>query len=102
MDAGRITASLVGAWTLESYQSRLLEGTHIQYPLGPDATGIILYTPDGYMSAQIMRIDRPHFATDDSNMPSRANSPRLRQAISPTPAPTPRPKTAPKYTTTSP
>ena len=27
--------------------------------------GIITYTPDGYMSAQLMRSGRPNFASDD-------------------------------------
>ena len=29
------------------------------YPHGPDALGLIVYTPDGYMSAQIMTRNRP-------------------------------------------
>ena len=28
------------------------------YPLGEDAAGLILYTPQGWMSAQLMRRDR--------------------------------------------
>lgn len=56
---------LIGAWTLESYQSADLDGSNMRYPLGPDARGIILYTADGYMSAQIMRADRAPFARGD-------------------------------------
>lgn len=56
---------LVGAWTLESYESSELDGTDVRYPLGPDARGIIMYTPDGYMSAQIMRANRAPFARGD-------------------------------------
>jgi len=56
---------LVGAWTLESYQSSDLDGTNMRYPLGADARGIIMYTADGYMSAQIMRADRAPFARGD-------------------------------------
>jgi hypothetical protein len=56
---------LVGAWTLESYQSSELDGSDVRYPLGADARGIIMYTPDGYMSAQIMRADRAPFVRGD-------------------------------------
>jgi predicted DNA-binding protein with PD1-like motif len=51
---------VLGTWELVSYT----EGAHggpITYPLGPDALGLIMYTGDGYMSAQIMRRDRPAF-----------------------------------------
>lgn len=56
---------LIGAWTLESYQSSGLDGSDVRYPLGADARGIIMYTPDGYMSAQIMRADRAPFVRGD-------------------------------------
>lgn len=56
---------LIGAWMLESYQSSDLDGTNMRYPLGPDARGVIMYTADGYMSAQIMRADRAPFARGD-------------------------------------
>lgn len=70
---------LVGAWTLESYQSSALDGSDVRYPLGRDAKGIIMYTPDGYMSAQIMRADRVPFrrgdlqAADDDELVSAAS-----------------------------
>ncbi len=56
---------LIGAWTLESYQSSDLDGSNMRYPLGADARGIIMYTADGYMSAQIMRADRAPIARGD-------------------------------------
>jgi Lipocalin-like domain len=63
---------LIGAWTLESYESRSIDGSNVVYPFGPDAQGIILYTPDGVMSTQLMRSGRkpftgsdPHQAQDD-------------------------------------
>ena len=45
---------LVGAWELISYlvHSEQSPSTTL-YPLGKDAKGIIMYTPDGYMSAQL-------------------------------------------------
>lgn len=56
---------IIGAWTLESYQTFALDGSNMRFPLGPGARGIIMYTADGYMSAQIMRPDRPNFRSDD-------------------------------------
>ena len=37
-----------------------LIGSNVTYPLGGHAQGIIMCSPDGYMSAQLMRSDRPH------------------------------------------
>ena len=55
-----LRTEVLGAWELVSYTA---QDTHsegpITYPLGPDALGLIMYTADGYMSAQIMRPDRP-------------------------------------------
>lgn len=56
---------LVGAWTLQSYESSAVDGSDVRYPLGTDARGIIIYTADGYMSAQLMRADRPSIARGD-------------------------------------
>jgi hypothetical protein len=56
---------VIGAWYLQSWESFALDGSDVPYPLGPDARGIIMYTPDGYMSAQIMRPDRRPFDLSD-------------------------------------
>ena len=56
---------IIGAWILESYESFDLDGSNVHYPLGSDARGIIMYTANEYMSAQIMRSDRPQFHTGD-------------------------------------
>jgi hypothetical protein len=34
-------------------------------PLGHEPRGLIIYTPDGYMSAQLSKPDRPKFASGD-------------------------------------
>jgi hypothetical protein len=52
---------VLGTWELVSYTEGDNHGGPITYPLGPDALGLIMYTGDGYMSAQIMRRDRPAF-----------------------------------------
>jgi hypothetical protein len=40
-------------------QTAACECGPITYPLGPDALGLMMYTGDGYMSAQLMRRGRP-------------------------------------------
>ena len=56
--------SLIGAWKLEEYyiEDNNKPGEKF-YPLGKEATGFILYTPDGYVSAQMMAAGRPHYAS---------------------------------------
>ncbi|RMZ87375.1 hypothetical protein DV736_g5398, partial [Chaetothyriales sp. CBS 134916] len=45
---------LIGAWQLMEYCAYLPSNeSDKRYPQGPDATGILVYTPDGYMSAQL-------------------------------------------------
>jgi hypothetical protein len=53
--------AVLGTWELVSYTAEESDGGPVTYPLGPDALGLIMYTSDGYMSAQIMRPDRPAF-----------------------------------------
>ena len=53
---------LFGAWHLVSYESSSVEGGDTAYPLGPNASGMIMYTHDGRMSAQIMAGGRPAYA----------------------------------------
>jgi hypothetical protein len=55
---------LIGTWRLVSWQNRSAEG-RINYPLGEDAVGYIMYNADGYMFVAIMRRDRPMFAAAD-------------------------------------
>ncbi|MBJ7336867.1 lipocalin-like domain-containing protein [Mycolicibacterium sp.] len=50
---------ILGAWTLASYTAE--SDGDASEPLGADPVGIIMYTPDGYMSAQLMRRDRPAY-----------------------------------------
>jgi Lipocalin-like domain len=52
---------IVGTWRLVSYTAQDDRGGPVRYPLGPDAVGLIMYTHDGYMSAQLMRRDRPDY-----------------------------------------
>jgi len=56
---------LIGAWRLVSYTETPVGGSAKRFPLGEDAQGIITYTPDGYMSAQLMKRARRPFASGD-------------------------------------
>ncbi|MCX4774394.1 lipocalin-like domain-containing protein [Streptomyces sp. NBC_01260] len=56
---------LIGAWNLVSYQEIPVDGSEPFEPLGHSPRGIIMYTPDGYMSAQLAKPDRPGFASGD-------------------------------------
>ena len=64
---GSLRSQLIGAWELYSYAVYSVdEPSKIFYPLGEDAKGIIIYSPDGYMSAQIQRPGQKPFATAKS------------------------------------
>lgn len=56
-----IRDQLVGAWELLSYVSTLPDSTkeeeEVTYPLGKNPKGILIYTADGYMSAQIQALE---------------------------------------------
>jgi hypothetical protein len=56
---------LVGAWKLVSYEERPVDGSRSFYPMRENPMGIIMYTPDGYMSAQLMKPGRKPFASGD-------------------------------------
>jgi hypothetical protein len=50
---------ILGTWRLASYTAERVG--ELSNPLGHDPVGIIMYTADGYMSAQLMRRDRPAY-----------------------------------------
>lgn len=61
-----IRNGLVGTWKLVSYASKPAgKDGPIEYPLSKDARGYIIYTADGYMSAQIMRPGSNPYSTVD-------------------------------------
>jgi len=50
-----LRTNLIGAWTLQSYEADSIDGSTVTYPLGIDAQGIIMYTPDGYKAPDAAR-----------------------------------------------
>lgn len=51
---------LAGAWQLESWSFEYDDGRPSEFPLGLDASGLLLYTPGGQVSATLMRTSKPH------------------------------------------
>ena len=56
-------SELVGAWLLERWDYTV-DGEHRGYPMGEDAVGQILYTPDGRMAAILSMASRPPLTSD--------------------------------------
>jgi hypothetical protein len=52
---------LVGAWAYHGWRIAYEDG-RVTEPFGEGASGLLLYTADGYMSANIMAADRESFA----------------------------------------
>jgi hypothetical protein len=54
---------LVGAWRLERWSLEYEDGRPSEFPLGADARGLLLYTPDGptdgWVSATLMNTGQP-------------------------------------------
>jgi hypothetical protein len=56
---------ILGTWRLVSYVEQDDRGGPVTFPLGRDAVGLIMYTTDGYMSAQLMRSGRHDYDQPD-------------------------------------
>ena len=55
---------IIGAWKLISFQIQKENG-EVVYPFGKNAQGSLIYTESGRVSAQVMRPNRPQFASGD-------------------------------------
>ena len=60
-----LRSQLIGAWKLVSYVETPIDGSAPIHIFGKNPKGIIMYTPDGYMSAQLMSETRKPFASGD-------------------------------------
>jgi hypothetical protein len=60
----RVSSRLVGVWTLVAYTEEK-EGCKDTNPLGAKPVGFLMYTPDGFVSAQLMKPGRPAFQSLD-------------------------------------
>ena len=57
---------LVGTWNLVSWKIDQTDGPQKDSPYGPNASGWIMYQPDGKMCVMITRADRPKFAANSA------------------------------------
>src|SRR5262245_22803615 len=62
-NSGSLRTRLIGRWTLVSLEA--VNGGEIEYPMGHDVTGVIIYDQAGHMAAQIMQGGRPRFGSGD-------------------------------------
>lgn len=65
MMAEKLRDQLIGTWKLIAYVEKPVNGSPPTHPMGERPMGIIMYTPDGCMSAQLMRPNRSPFASGD-------------------------------------
>lgn len=93
--------AILGGWELSSMESRDVDTGAVSHPLGSAPRGLILYTGDGYMSAQLVsgddaalrqyiayggrfRVDEDtatvHHLVSVSMLPELLTTPQLRQA----------------------
>jgi lipocalin-like protein len=56
-----IAEALIGVWRLREF-SDVTEGTAATYPFGRDPEGLLVYTPDGFVSALLMARGRPNLS----------------------------------------
>lgn len=59
-----MTDFLNGTWNLVAWRRIAGDGS-VSYPLGPDASGLLVYTENGRMTVQIAGADRATVAGDD-------------------------------------
>ena len=59
------TPAVIGTWKLISYETETPDGKRT-FPLGPDVEGLAVYLPNGRVSIQFMRRDRPRFRSGDA------------------------------------
>jgi hypothetical protein len=65
-------ADLMGGWRLESWSFIYDDGRAPEFPLGPDARGLILYTSPNCVSAALMRAGRAPIAPNSAAVKAEA------------------------------
>jgi hypothetical protein len=65
---------ILGTWELNSYNLSDRSTRLVKHPLGTDATGLLVYSADGYMSVQIMRARRTRYDHPDTDGGSAAQT----------------------------
>jgi hypothetical protein len=62
--AGKLAGQLIGVWALVSYTDEQ-PNSEDTCPFGPEPQGFLIYTADGFVSAQLMKPDRRAFQSQD-------------------------------------
>lgn len=62
-NVSKVRERFVGVWALESFAEQS-DADEKSAPLGEDPLGFLIYTADGFVSAQLMRADRKLFKSD--------------------------------------
>jgi hypothetical protein len=83
-DRGPIASALIGVWKLRQY-SDVTQGLAPQHPFGLNPDGLLIYTPDGFMSAVLMAPDRPKLSAMALPMARRPSMQRLAETSLDTP-----------------
>jgi hypothetical protein len=60
----KATDSVIGTWSLVSVSATSPDGTVDRAPYGPQPTGYLTYTPDGYMQVIVAFSGRPRLSSD--------------------------------------
>lgn len=69
-----IKNEIIGTWELLSYIEVPVNGLDSSFPFGKTPKGLLLYSPDGYMSVQISVSDESRYRSDDRIHPSTEES----------------------------
>jgi hypothetical protein len=64
MSEATLSSRLIGVWGLVSYVDEQ-DGRENRYPLGTKPEGFLIYTPEGFVSAQLMKPGRRMFHSHD-------------------------------------
>jgi hypothetical protein len=59
----KAAAAFIGTWGLESF-TESTEALGMAYPLGASPVGLLIYTEDGFVSAQLMKPERKPLSAD--------------------------------------
>ncbi|KAH7068948.1 Lipocalin-like domain-containing protein [Paraphoma chrysanthemicola] len=71
-----LASALIGTWTLVSYHYHPTTSAEPKtYPHGPNARGLITYSVDGYMSAQVVRPGQAPFSDGGGIAPDTSGTP---------------------------
>ncbi len=69
-------ADLLGSWELIEWRIEYSEGRAPSWPFGKDATGLLMYAPDGWMSATMSKRERAALADGTAMKPDEASRAR--------------------------